>query len=131
LIFPGLPFAGEEEMTDQVVAQVTLRKADGSSILESKAPLTAATLARYRVESSVVEAAKAHFEALGFSVTAEGPTGFSITGSQAHFEQTFQTTLVASPGEQQLTAKDALAIPAELTPLVADVTLPIPPERFP
>lgn len=117
-------------MTDQVVAQVTLRKADGSSILESKASITAETLARYRVESSVVQAAKAKFEALGFTVTAEGPTGFSITGSQAHFEQTFHTTLASSPGGKRLTAKDGLAIPAELTPLVADVTLPIPPELF-
>lgn len=117
-------------MTDQVVAQVTLRKADGSSILESKASITAETLARYRVESSVVQAAKAKFEALGFTVTAEGPTGFSITGSQAHFEQTFHTTLASSPGGKHLTAKDGLVIPAELTPLVADVTLPIPPELF-
>jgi hypothetical protein len=118
-------------MTNPVVAQVTLRKADGSSILDSSDPITAETLARYRVEKTVVAAAKAKFETLGFTVVGEGPTGFSITGNKADFEQAFQTTLASTAVGQSFTATHPLAIPVDLASLVADVALPMPPTLFP
>lgn len=124
-----------------VVAQVILRKRDGSSILDSNAPMTAETIAQYRVEVAVRQEAKAKLEALGFSVTGEGATGFTITGEPALFEQAFQTTLTArhqeegarslgAPERPRFMATRPFQIPADLASLVADVSLPVPPELF-
>lgn len=129
-------------MAEDVIAQVVLRSPDGSSILDATQPITAETIARYRVGEEVVRRASGALERLGFKVLAPGPTGFTISGSRALFEQVFDTVLQESadrgqsalePGKVQprFVPLRPLRIPDELSPLIAAVVMPVPMQLMP
>jgi hypothetical protein len=105
-----------------VVAHVTLRKRDGSSLLDSNAPITAETIAHYRVEEAVIQEAKAKFEALGFSVEGEGALVLRPQASKRFlnkpFRRCWQRAIVTRVSE-------ALAL------LKAKALPPLAPSRFP
>lgn len=129
-------------MTEQVTAQVILRAPNGSSILTSKGPITAGNVAKYRVEKEVIEEASKKLEKLGFKVSQPGPVSLAVSGDKALFERVFQTILEARSKEIMGTkahgaeasyyeAKEPIKVPEDLSSLVADVVLAIPPEFFP
>ena len=129
-------------MTDQVIAEVILRSADGSSILDATEGITAQTIKKYKVGEEVMKEASRKLEALGFEVLQTGPTGLTISGSKDLFEKVFQTTLEvstkqvmpskATAGEHAYyQATKPIQVPADLSSLAAGVTLPTPPEYFP
>jgi len=129
-------------MSEKVIAEVILRKADGSSILDVEGSITAETIVKYRVEQEVIREASERLKELGFDVIQIGPVGFTISGNKALFEQVFQTTLemrrrqvlsteVAGAERAYYQAVVPIRIPANLFSLIADVVLPIPPEYFP
>lgn len=130
------------DMTEKVIAEVILRSADGSSILDAEEGITAKNIEKYRVGKEVIEEATKKLEGLGFEVVQTGPVGFTISGDKALFESMFQTTLEARSTEIMPTkiagvqasyyeATAPIKIPEELSSLVADVALPTPPEFFP
>lgn len=130
------------EMTDQVMAQVILRAADGSSILDSQEPITAENIAKYQVGQVVIEEVSQKLEKLGFEVLQASPTGLTISGDKALFEKVFQTNLEARGAEVMSSkiegaeiayyeATKPFKIPADLSSLIADVTLSTPPQFFP
>ena len=129
-------------MTENVIAQVVLRSPDGSSILEASQPITAENIARYRVGVEVMERASTALEKLGFEVLEAGPTGFTMSGSRALFERTFDTVLeenaatarsmlAGDPNRPRFVPLRPLTIPAELSSLIAGVVMPGPPELMP
>lgn len=129
-------------LAEDVIAQVVLRNPGGSSILDANQPITAETIARCRVGEEVVRRASVALERLGFKVLAPGPTGFTISGSRALFEQVFDTVLQESadraqsapkPGEVQprFVPLRPLRIPDELSPLIAAVVMPVPMQLMP
>jgi hypothetical protein len=129
-------------MTDKVIAEVILRSANGSSILDATEGVTAQTIARYRVGGEVIKEASRKLEALGFEVVQAAPTGLTISGSKDLFEKVFQTTVEvrtksvmppeAKAGERAYyQATKPIQVPPDLYSLVAGVTLPTPPEYFP
>jgi hypothetical protein len=131
--------ATRTEMAQDIVAQVVLRAPDGSSILDAGQPITASTIARYRVGAEIVQRASTALEKLGFKVLESGPTGFTISGERPLFEQTFDTVLQenfartqpalgAAPVQLRFTALRRLSIPAKLSSLIAGVVMPAPPE---
>lgn len=129
-------------MTEQVTAQVILRSADGSSILDKKEEITADDVARYRVGEEIIEQASRKVEELGFKVLQAGPASLTISGDRALFEGVFKTTLEAQTTEIMGTkvegaeasyheAIEPIKVPEDLSSLIADVVLPTPPEFFP
>ena len=129
-------------MTDKVTAQVILRSASGSSILESKEAITAENIAKYRAGNEAIEEVSQKLNRLGFQVVQVGPTSLTISGDKSRFEEVFQTTLQARkrevlgskiPGAEAsyYEATAPVKVPPELSSLVADVVLPTPPEFFP
>ena len=121
-------------MAEDVIAQVVVRSPDGSSILEVSQPITAATIAKYRVGAEMIQRASTALENLGFKVLAPGPTGFTISGNRALFERIFDTVLQEDTARgrpapaQRFTALQPLVIPVELSSLIAAVVMPVPPE---
>jgi hypothetical protein len=129
-------------MTEKVTIEVIVRSADGSSILDAKEAITAENIAKYRVGKEVIEAASKKLEALGFTVVQAGPVSLTISGDRALFENVFQTTLEVRSKEMmgtKITGAEAsyyeatapIKVPKGLSPWVADVVLPTPPEFFP
>lgn len=129
-------------MAEQVTAQVILRSADGSSILDAKEAITAENIAKYQVGKEVIDEASKKLEGLGFEVVQAGPVGLTISGDKVLFESVFQTTLEARGTEIMGTkvsgveasyykATEPIKVPEDLASLIADVALPTPPELFP
>lgn len=129
-------------MTDKVTAQIILRSADGSSILESKEAITAENIAKYRAGKEAIEEVSQKLDRLGFKVVQVGPTGLTISGDKSRFEEVFQTTLQARKREvlgSKIRGAEAsyyeatvpVKVPPDLSSLVVDVVLPTPPEFFP
>jgi len=129
-------------MTEKVTAEVILRSADGSSILDVKEAITAENIAKYQVGKEVIEEASKKLEELGFEVQQAGPVSLTISGDKAQFESRFQTTLEARSREIMPTkisgaeasyyeATEPIKIPEDLSSLIADVVLPTPPQFFP
>ena len=131
------------EMTDKVVvAQVVLRAADGSSILESDEPMTAELVERYKINDDRLRVAREKLSGHGFDVMAAGPFSLSIRGDKRKFEEVFGTRLQerqiepAQPGATDdlktfFEPQAPVEVPADLAPFVATVTFPTPPELFP
>jgi hypothetical protein len=121
-------------MAEDIIAQVVVRSPDGSSILEAPQPITAATIAKYRVGAEMIQRASTALESLGFKVLAPGPTGFTLSGNRALFERIFDTILQEDVTHARPTpaprfaALRPLTIPAELSSLIAAVVLPVPPD---
>ncbi|WP_103027348.1 hypothetical protein [Salinibacter altiplanensis] len=123
-------------MSDDVVAQVILRSADGSSVSDPDEPITSETVDSHRVESHVIERAKEALRDLGFEVVQASEVGLSISGDKERFEEVFDTTLKARPGStdadtsrgQVYEATAPVQIPEELSSLVDDVAFPVSPE---
>jgi subtilase family serine protease len=128
-------------MTDKVVAEVILRSANGSSILDANAGITAQTIEKYRAGVEDIKEASRKLEALGFTIEQTGPVGLTISGSKTLFERVFRTTLevrispvapaealTTEPAYYQATAP--IQVPADLASVIAGVTLPIPAEYF-
>jgi carbamoylphosphate synthase large subunit len=129
-------------MTEQVIPEVILRNEDGSSVLDSREPITAENIGKYRVNEDVATRASQMLENLGFEVVQKGPTSVTISGDKQLFEDRFQTSLQVGSGDvvrseigdvrvPYYVPKTPLYIPQELAPLVADVVIPTPPQYFP
>jgi hypothetical protein len=129
-------------MTEDVIARVVLRNPDGSSILDATQPITAETIAKYRVGEEVVQRASVALEKLGFKILEAGPTGLTISGDRALFERIFHTVLQenTSRAPSALAPRAAkprfaplqpLRIPDELASVIAAVVMPAPPELMP
>ena len=131
-----------KEMAQPVVAEVILRKADGSSVMDAREAITAGNIAKYRVSEETAEEASQKLRDRGFEVLQVGPTSLTISGDQELFEDRFGTALEATstnvmPSDIEgaetayYEAKEPMRIPADLSPLVADIVLPTPPQLFP
>ena len=131
-----------KDMTQPVVAEVILRKADGTSVIDAQEAITARNIAEYRVSEEVAEEASQKLQDRGFEVLAVGPTSLTISGDQGLFEDTFGTALetkstnvmpsdIEGAETAYYEAKEPIRIPEDLSPLVADIVLPTPPQLFP
>ena len=129
-------------MAQPVIAEVILRKADGSSIMDAQEAITARNIAEYRVSEEVAEEASQKLRDSGFEVLQRGPTSLTISGDKELFKDRFGTELEITstnvmPSHIEGTettyyeAKEPMRIPEDLSPLVADIVLPTPPELFP
>jgi len=129
-------------MTENVIAEVILRSADGSSILDAGEGITAENIEKYRVGREVIDQASEALEGLGFEVVQAGPVSLTISGNKEVFERVFQTALEARGAEMMPTkvsggtasyyeATEPIKIPEQISPLVADVVLPTPPQFHP
>lgn len=123
-------------MSDHVVAQVILRSAEGSSVLDADEPITSENVDAHRVGTNVVESAKRMLRDLGFDVVQASEVGLSISGDKDRFEEVFGTTLEArsestdaEPGDRRAyEATEPIQVPEALSALVDEVTFPEPPE---
>lgn len=123
-------------MSDEVIAQVILRSADGSSVLESDEPITSENVGSRGAEERVIEEAQRALRDLGFDVVQASEVGVTISGDKERFEDVFDTTLeersdstdADADRERVYEAKQPVRIPEELSSLVADVVFPVPPE---
>jgi hypothetical protein len=131
-----------KDMTQPVVAEVILRKADGTSVIDAQEAITARNIAEYRVSEEVAEEASQKLQDRGFEVLAVGPTSLTITGDQGLFEDTFGTALetkstnvmpsdIEGAETAYYEAKEPIRIPEDLSSRVADIVLPTPPQLFP
>jgi hypothetical protein len=133
--------AGNLKMAEDVIAQIVLRSPDGSSVLDAPQPITAETIARYRVGEEMIQRASTALEKLGFKVLEPGPTGITISGNRLLFERTFDTVLqekenvargrstpVPGPFRSRFLVLRPLSIPAELSYLIAGVVMPAAPD---
>jgi len=132
-----------KDMAQSVIAEVILRKADGSSVLDAQEPITARNIAQYRVSEEVAEKASRKLQDGGFEVLQVGPTSLTISGDKELFEDRFQTDLEARSTHNIMApeiegaettyyvAKKPPKIPQDLSSRVADIVLPTPPELFP
>jgi hypothetical protein len=137
--------AGAKEVKDMaqpVVAEVILRKADGTSVMDAQEAITARNIAEYRVSEEVAKEVSQKLRDNGFEVLQVGPTSVTISGNQELFEDTFGTALETTttnvmPSDIEgaetayYEAKEPIRIPEDLSPLVADIVLPTPPQLFP
>ncbi len=124
-------------MSHEVIAQVILKKADGTSILDTVEPMTAQTIGKYKPGDREFEEASTNLEALGFAVVSKGPVGLTISGEKILFESVFHTKLQQHEAEEKMieatlySASTPFIIPKELSHLIAEVSLPSPPQLFP
>jgi hypothetical protein len=131
-----------KDMAQPVIAEVILRKADGSSVLDAQEAITARNIAKYRVSEEVTERASRKLHDRGFEVLQVGPTSLTISADKELFEDRFQidletksTDMMAPEIEGAETTyyvtKKPAKIPQDLSSLVADIVLPTPPELYP
>ncbi len=123
-------------MSDRVVAQVSLRSAEGSSVLDADEPITSDNVDDYRAGTNAIEGAKEALRGLGFDVVQASEVGLSISGDKDRFEKVFDTTLKArsesadaEPGDRRAyEATEPVQVPEALTEFVDEITFPVPPE---
>lgn len=123
-------------MGDNTYAEVILRARDGSSVLDAEEPVTSENVASHSVEAEVIEEASNALRELGFDIVQTSEVGLTISGSTERFEDVFETTLeerstsaaTDQDREPSYEATDPIQIPEELSPYVADIAFPTPPE---
>jgi hypothetical protein len=131
-----------KDMAQSVIAEVILRKADGSSVMDAREAITAGNIAKYRVSEEVAEEASRKLRDSGFEILQVGPTSLTISGDKGLFEDRFGTALEITstnvmPSDiegAEITyyeAKEPMRIPVDLSPRIADIVLPTPPQLFP
>jgi hypothetical protein len=131
-----------KDMAQPVIAEVILRKADGSSVMDAREAITAGNIAKYRVSEETAEEASQKLRDKGFEVLQGGPTSITISGDKGLFEENFGTALeitsknvmpsdIEGAETAYYEAKEPMRIPEDLSPLVADIVLPTPPQLFP
>lgn len=122
-------------MPTRITAEVVLRKADGTSILDADGPITAVTINQYRVEKEVIDDATQQLNQLGLTVVQTGATSVSVETDQTTFETLFGTKLNVETdvdtNATHYTTTAPVKIPPSLQEWVADVILPEPPQFFP
>ena len=129
-------------MGTEVISELILRSADGSSILEANEAITAGNIARFRVEAETIDLVSTKLKRLGFKVIQVSPTSLTISGDKGVFEKVFQTTLELQGRERMglpirgveasyYKATKPIQIPEELSSWVTGVAFPTPPEFFP
>jgi hypothetical protein len=130
------------DMSELVTAEVILRSADGTSILDAQEGITAANIAEYQVGKEVIEEASEKLTSLGFRVLQTGPVSLTISADKELFQRVFQAkiephstdlmdTKVRGVETTYYEAVQPVDIPEEFSSLVADVVLPTPPMFFP
>lgn len=123
-------------MSDRVVAQVSLRSAEGSSVLDADEPITSDNVDDYRAGTNAIEGAKEALRGLGFDVVQASEVGLSISGDKDRFEEVFDTSLKARSesadaelGDRQAyEATEPVQVPDALAAFVDEITFPVPPE---
>ncbi|WP_118830476.1 hypothetical protein [Salinibacter ruber] len=123
-------------MSDRVVAQVSLRSAEGSSVLDADEPITSDNVDDYRAGTNAIEGAKEVLRGLGFDVVQASEVGLSISGDKDRFEEVFDTTLKArsesadaEPDDRRAyEATEPVQVPDALAAFVDEITFPVPPE---
>jgi subtilisin family serine protease len=97
-------------MPERIFAQVSPRSIGGVSLFDAGSQITAETVPNFFSEESVVNRAVALLQQAGFEVLQISPTTINIAGSQATYEQAFNTQLreeerdVIKPGAMAATA---------------------------
>jgi hypothetical protein len=131
-----------KDMAQPVIAEVILRKADGTSVMDAQEAITARNIAEYRVSEEVAEEASQKLRDRGFEVLQVGPASLTISGDKGLFEDRFGTALettstnvmpsdIEGAESAYYEAKEPIRIPEDLSPLVADIVFPTPPQLFP
>ena len=118
-------------MTDtgeQISAQLVLKRADGTSILDAGEPVTAAVIARFMVPGDRIDFVRGKLENVGFNLPEGNATTLSVVGPRALFAEVFG--LEVGTNESGVAAH-ATRIPDELSDHVADVFVTPAPEFFP
>ncbi|MCI5208985.1 MAG: hypothetical protein D3910_09350 [Candidatus Electrothrix sp. ATG2] len=113
-----------------ISAQVVLKRADGSSILDSTTPpLTSNNIGEFFVEPDRIKKAQIRLKRFGFSVGSHNKVSLSITGSIELFTRVFgiDEDMISSNSSDYI---HATVIPYELKNLIADVYVPRPPIFF-
>lgn len=116
------------EPHETFAAQLILKRADGGSILDAEGPITAETLARFRVPDDRIAFVRAELERMGFDVPQGDATSLSVTGPRELFATVFGLEAAAASSN---VAAHATRIPDELSGHVADVVITPRPELFP
>ncbi len=114
------------ETTSRIHAQFVLKDAAGRSLLDAGGPLTADTVAAYRVPPERLAEARRRLEALGLRVEAAAGGVLSASGERELFAKLFGAVPEPPAGGEAL----RLEVPAALDDIVAAVLLPPPPELF-
>lgn len=114
-----------------VTAQLVMRRADGTSILDLKGPLTALSPERTAgdLPEDRVRDIRKRLEGLGFTIAAGSLNTLSVSGPPALFLDVFG--LDAATATARGTEAHATRIGEDLEPFVADVFVAPPPEFFP
>jgi subtilisin family serine protease len=95
---------------ERIFAQASPRSIGGVSLFDAGSQITAETVPNFFSEESVVNRAVALLQQAGFEVLQVSPTTINIAGSQATYEQAFNTQLreeerdVIKPGAMAATA---------------------------
>jgi hypothetical protein len=121
-----------------ISAQVILRPASGKSVTGQDA-ITSENIRDYMPSTETFTEAAQGFQAAGFEVSAEGPTGFSITAPAETFEKVFNTRLRSDEGGVKSVRKDESAdfelslrgLPREISRHVEAVSFTPPPDFGP
>lgn len=111
----------------QLVAQAILRRADGSSILDTEGGITSANIEQFAVEPERIEDAVQRLEERGFSIEARDQYTLSLAGPARLFENVFGLREVVQKGAAPFSAAH---VPPELADVIADVMIPAPPQYF-
>ena len=123
---------------NMISAQVILRPASGKSVTGQDA-ITSENIRDFMPSTETFTAAAQGFQSAGFDVSAEGPTGFSITAPAATFEKVFKTRLRSDDGGVRSVKKDESedfelslrSLPRELSRYVEAISFTPPPDFGP
>lgn len=129
-------------MSERIIAEIILRSADGTSILDADEAITSETIKKFRVEEGVINEAKNKLESFGLTVEQMGATSITVSSEKDVFERVFCTILEVAhvntmetklEGTEQAyyVTKIPINIPLDLSDYVADVVLPTPPQFYP
>lgn len=109
-------------------AQLVLKREDGTSILDSGEPVTAAVIAQFMVPEDRIVFVRGELEKIGFNIPEGNATTLSVVGPRELFVEVFGLEVgIAESG----VAAHATRIPDELSDHVADVFVTPAPELFP
>lgn len=115
--------------SDELHAQLVMKREDGGSILDKGQPATSGTVDQTGLSEDRIALIRERVEALGFVVSTQDQNTLSISGSRELFDNVFaMKSGDAGNASEELHAG---GIPSELSEFVADVFVTPGPEFFP
>jgi hypothetical protein len=118
--------SGGNAMAEKIIAQVVLKAANGSSILDADPESVV-------ISEPLIEDASEKIRSLGCDVLVTGVHSLSISCEKQRFEKIFNTSLKqiktssTAATDSFFQSSRPVTIPDSLVPYVADVLLPVPP----